>query len=362
MKSSKPKVSNCSHILVNFLLDLCNNPLPLRSLQSLPRNPNYEKLILAVLLAGVGTPTLAGLQIKNRNLKIQDLSPHMQSEYYEIQMQNYRLEKSFWEEVLFQDHVKKTASKQGISVDQAEAKILSASEPTEKELKEFYDQNKAKISYPFDAIKGQLKGYVLENKKREKKAEVIAKITAKGEGKLTLKEPVAPKFKINTEKFFSRGNGKSKVTIVEFADYKCPHCAHAAKVMEKVYGKYKDKVNFVFIDFPILKGFSEDIAKAAFCANEQGAYWKFHKDVFNNQQSVDQNYIKTLSSKLGLDSKKFEACQGSKAAADVVTAGKAEGERLGIRGTPTIYINGQKWSGGLTEKQIAKALDSALKG
>ena len=78
-------------------------------------------------------------------------------------------------------------------------------------------------------------------------------------------------FAIDTEGYPVKGKENSPVTIVEFADYQCPHCRQLSADLNDIYTKYKNKIKIVYIDFPINpSGVSEEIAHGAYCAYKQG--------------------------------------------------------------------------------------------
>ncbi len=316
--------------------------------------------IPAVVLALLFTCQAYGqLRIDGKKIKVSDLSPRLQSEYFEIKRQNYQLENDFWNEVLFEKHVEKLATHKGVKPEKIIADILDTTPPTEKELETFYDENKAKISYPYEAIKEDLRKYVAESKRREKKQQIIEKIKKEKGVSLSLPEPMPPQFSIQTSPFYQRGKKNSKVTLVEFADYKCPHCAEAEKVMATLFEKYQESVNFIFIDFP-LRTQSESIAMAAYCSHQQGAYWKYHENLFRNQKSVNENYLLDLAKRLQLNTDKWQECRKSVAAQKIIEKGKNEGERLGVQGTPTFFLNGVRWVKGISVEAFEKAFASAL--
>lgn len=140
----------------------------------------------------------------------------------------------------------------------------------------------------------------------------------------------------------SKGPDDAPVTIVEWADFECPFCGIASPMLDAVLAKYPGKVRLVFKHFP-LSGheYAEPAARAAVAAGIQGKFWEMHHALFKNQAHLDEAMIEKLARELGLDENKFNVDRKGEAAADRVSKDKKLAEKLGLRGTPMIYINGR---------------------
>lgn len=150
-----------------------------------------------------------------------------------------------------------------------------------------------------------------------------------------------------------RGDPHSKVTIVSFSDFQCPHCKHFAFSAKPLLGKYRDQVNLVFINYPLFgpcnpkSGHPEMVtrcmaAKAGACANQQGAFWDYHELIFENQNRLSYDRFLRFAKKLGLDEQRFGQCLASDEADRLVAEDVALGQELGINETPAIFINGRR--------------------
>ncbi len=140
----------------------------------------------------------------------------------------------------------------------------------------------------------------------------------------------------------SKGASDPVVTIVEWADFECPFCGMASPALGKIVKQYGDKVRIVFKNYPLSSHeHSEEAARAAVAAGMQGKFWQLHDLMFANQQQLDEKGIEGLAKQVGLDLVKFKADQKSEAVADSVAADRKQAEKLGLRGTPMIYINGR---------------------
>ncbi len=146
------------------------------------------------------------------------------------------------------------------------------------------------------------------------------------------------------------GDPEAAVTIVEFSDYECPFCArYGLETWPLVKAQFVDtgRVQYTFKDYP-LAGLHPQAARAhiaARCAGDQGAYWEMHSLLFEEQsqwsRSSDRNAVfETFAADLGLETGTFSACLASGKWDAAVRADVDEGARLGVRGTPTFFVNG----------------------
>jgi protein-disulfide isomerase len=152
----------------------------------------------------------------------------------------------------------------------------------------------------------------------------------------------------------SVGRADAPITIFEFADFQCPACGRWATFIEPVIKErlvQTGKARYVFYDFPLGGSHVHSFlaARAGRCANEQGKFWEYHQALFARQN--DWSFEKSAEEKLlqyggqvGLDGEKFEGCLRSDKYAREVSESKSLGESLGVNGTPSIYVNGQKIS------------------
>jgi protein-disulfide isomerase len=159
-----------------------------------------------------------------------------------------------------------------------------------------------------------------------------------------------------------RGNREAAVTIVEFSEYQCPFCARVNPALAKVLETYGNKVRIVFKDFPLPNHpQAPKAAEAAHCAAEQGKYWEMHDVMFANQRALEVPSLKRAAAGLGLDTARFDRCLDSGQFASKVAAGLAQGEKLGVNSTPTLYINGRPVIGAQPYEVFKAAIDEELK-
>lgn len=142
------------------------------------------------------------------------------------------------------------------------------------------------------------------------------------------------------------GDPGASVTVLEYGDYECPYCAAAAPVMRRLVDEGNGGVRFVFRNFPLpdVHPHALTAALAAEAAGAQGAFWPMHELLFDRQSRLSDADLRAYGEELGLDGDRLvgEAAQpfGDKVEADFAAGLAAE-----VPGTPTIFINGELFSG-----------------
>ncbi len=145
----------------------------------------------------------------------------------------------------------------------------------------------------------------------------------------------------------AKGNPEAKVVVVEFGDFQCPFCKQSEPILKQVMEKYGDKIYFMFRDYPITSIHPEALAaaEAANCAEQQGQFWDYHDQLYARQDELSSATYRSIAEALGLDMPKFNICLNTHATRAEITADAADGANLGVRGTPTFFINGQMFPG-----------------
>jgi len=166
------------------------------------------------------------------------------------------------------------------------------------------------------------------------------------------------------------GSNDAKITIVEYADFRCPFCERFYTQTEKqLIADYVNsgKVRFVFRNFAFLGQQSTWASEAAECAAEQGKYWEYYNWLFSNQAPESDlayyskaNLIK-YAGEVGLNTAQFSSCLNSDKYAKRVADDLTSGKTAGVTGTPTIFINGQKLVGAQPYETFKAVIDGLLK-
>jgi protein-disulfide isomerase len=138
--------------------------------------------------------------------------------------------------------------------------------------------------------------------------------------------------------------------IVEYGDYECPYSRQAFRSIERVEAQSSGGVRFAFRHFPLSEIHPHALAasRAAEAAALQDRFWEMHELLFHRQHALEDDDLRRYASELGLDVARFESDRSGEAVLDRVRrdvrSGIASGE---VRGTPTLFIDGVAYRGGL---------------
>jgi protein-disulfide isomerase len=167
------------------------------------------------------------------------------------------------------------------------------------------------------------------------------------------------------------GNKNAKVTVVEYADFRCPFCERFfTGTADPIIKNYVNtgKVNFVFRNYAFLGQQSTWASEASECASEQGKFWPYHDWLYKNQApESDLNYyskenlIKYAGQVGGINTSQFASCLNGGKYTKKVADALAGGKSAGVTGTPTTFINGKSIVGARPYEDFKTAIEAALK-
>lgn len=160
----------------------------------------------------------------------------------------------------------------------------------------------------------------------------------------------------------SYGAEDSPVTMIEFSSFTCGYCGlYHRETFPKIEEEYikTGKVRYVYRDFPL--GESAQLAHCAFqCANEQGKFWEYVDVLFKNQGEQDEEGLKKFAVDLGADGEDFAACLSSGKYKDEIQKDLEDGQKAGVEGTPSFFINGRLVVGAQPYSEFKRVIDEEL--
>lgn len=152
-----------------------------------------------------------------------------------------------------------------------------------------------------------------------------------------------------TSKTFARvkGEDNAPIKVKEFIDFQCPACAHGAKYLKETMIKYPGAIRLELGHYP-LKSHQFGLlgSRYAECALQQGKFWPFHDLLLARQGNWNrladaQPAFKRIAQEVDLNTKKLETCLQSDEADKAIEKNRDEGKKLGVRSTPTYFVNGK---------------------
>jgi protein-disulfide isomerase len=147
-----------------------------------------------------------------------------------------------------------------------------------------------------------------------------------------------------------RGPADAPVTLLEYGDFECPFCAESFWAFKEVQEASGDDVRLVFRHFPLaqMHPHARLAAEAAEAAGAQGKFWEMHDTLFTNQRALELSDLLTYADDLGLDRRRFTRDLQEHRFSPKVRRDFMEGVRSGVNGTPTTFMNGERWNGPYT--------------
>jgi len=146
------------------------------------------------------------------------------------------------------------------------------------------------------------------------------------------------------------GNASSSLVIVEFADFQCPICLQEFPIIRAVTNKYSSDIRFIFRNYPVIDQNSMMFAEAGMCAQEQGRFWPFHDRLYAAQgQIANLSDFQQIAVMSGLNWNKLQDCVNKEKYKDQILQDMSDALDLGVRGTPTFFVNGKKLEGAVDE-------------
>ncbi len=164
---------------------------------------------------------------------------------------------------------------------------------------------------------------------------------------------------VTTERDHIEGQPNAPLTLVEYGDYQCPYCGAAYPEVKKVQKELGSKLRFVFRNFPITSSheFAEHAAEIAEAAGAQGKFWEMHDFLYEHQDLLgDDNSIFVYAEELGLDVQRLAEEVMNSTYLNRIKEDFNGGIRSGVNGTPTFYINGTRYNGSPTAKDLLETL------
>jgi len=168
----------------------------------------------------------------------------------------------------------------------------------------------------------------------------------------------------------AKGSAKGAVTIVEFSDMQCPHCAKAAPVIDQLLALEPD-AHFVFQNFPLpmhnwaarAAGYVDCVGRSSAGQSSNGAVWKFIQKTFEAQANITEanvdEKLKAIATDSGANGDEIAACAAKPDTTARVESSIALGKSVGVNGTPALFVNGRNVPGGEPVELLKKIVDFA---
>lgn len=257
------------------------------------------------------------------------------------------------------------AKKANMDIEQyVETKVLKGDDKiSDKDFNSFVKE-KGIPKEQIAQLKDRIYAYMKMQKKQDQLQAQIVKLSKEHKVDLFFKKP---DIKVNIEIGSSPSFGKkdSKIKIVEFSDFQCPFCSRAAKTVTDLKKMYGNKIEFAFKQYPLpMHPNARPASEASLCVNAQSTdkFWKYHDKLFANSDKLDGESLKKFAKEVGANEAEFQKCMDEKRFAKAVEEDMAYGNKIGVRSTPTFFVNGKAVQGAQPIEAFKEIIEEELSG
>ena len=280
---------------------------------------------------------IAGRKVTTHELEDKQAGKLLQAKY-----KYYLAERDALDQFIDDQMLEMQAKKEGVTLDELFKRHVASAvpEPTEDQLRFYYEGVQTDESY--EAARSKIIDTVHQLRIKKAHDAYIAELRGQYGVVVELDQPKAHVEVGNAPRL---GPVNAPVQIIEFADYECPYCQKVNEDLGRLREQFGSQISVVYKDFPLpMHPLAAKAAEAAHCAGEQGKFWEFHDSLFQTKR-LQNSDLRQQASTLKLDTARFDQCLNSGEQAAGVKKDAAEGQRLGLQGTPSFFINGHFMSG-----------------
>ncbi|MCX7631827.1 MAG: thioredoxin domain-containing protein [Turneriella sp.] len=304
------------------------------------------------------------------SVTFQDIEKDNEQELYELRLKEFQIKQEAAFEKARERIFAAEAKKRGITPEQLVESELAKrrSSVSEEQVKQFYEYNKARIGQPFEAVRERIRQQLERDNERSARDAFTSELFKAYNFRFLLKEPVAPVVNIDNEGRPFWGKSDAKVVVTEFSDFECPYCRQMQPDVWRIKAEYENKIKWVFRNFPLdfhPQAMPAHIAAA--CAGKQGKYFEFQRRVFaipyvGRKLDMSAAQLEAIAQAVGLNLTDYRNCvadRDGKLRAEI-EADMRYGQKIGVRGTPTIFINGVLYQKERSYEALKATIDQLL--
>jgi protein-disulfide isomerase len=325
-----------------------------------------RKLYPVVMRADINspklTPNMTLVTVGGTAIPASALTERLKPVIYNLQFNVYEAVKTAVEQMIYNLLIVDEAGRRNVGPE-----VIIRTEitdklhtPTEEEIAQFYEERKSVINDDLQTVRPEIIEYLEQAERTRLEHALSERLRATASVRIMLTEPEPPALAISTDGDPSRGAPNAPVTVVVFSDFQCPSCGLNHPMIDETTKAYGNQVRLVLRDFPLaMHEFARKAAEAANAANAQGKYFEYADMLFKNQKALDVASLKKYATEIGLNRARFDAALDSGAYAAEVEHDIEDGQQYGIRGTPTVFVNGVQLVN-LSAESLRAAIDRAL--
>jgi protein-disulfide isomerase len=326
---------------------------------------SFIALGLAVAFSAFSIPALgqAGsdpvAEIGGHVVTADDLMHKEAGKLLQARYKYYLAERDALEQFINDQLLEMQAQKESMTVEELLKRHVSVNvkDPTEDQLRFYYEGVQTDETY--EVARPNIIETIHQLRMAKAKETYITSLRSEYGVVVELNQPTG---KVEAGNDPRLGPEKAPVQVVEFADYECPYCQKVSDDLKKLREQFGNQVSLVYKDYPLpMHPLAERASEAARCAGLQGKFWEFHDSLFETKK-LDLPELKQEARALKLDTVRFDQCLDSSEQAPIVKKNVLEGQRLGLTGTPSFFINGHFMSGAIGYAKLRETVLQELSG
>ena len=329
-------------------------------------------LVLALACSAPAQQTSGGTEsaarVGDRTITVKELDEHWQKSapgpHAQALQAIYDGRKDALDQIIADSLIQQAAKARGVTAEQyMQAEVGKRLKPvTDADVVTFYEQNQGQMQgRPLEQMSPAINRYLSDQQQETARQALIAELKKAGPAiRVSLDAPRQAVTLAATDP--ALGPASAPVTLVEFSDFQCPFCQRVEPTLKQLRTTYGDKLRIVWKDFPLTQIHPQAFkaGEAGHCAGDQGKYWEYHDRLFANQQALQPADLKKHAVDLGLNAAAFGTCLDSSKYGERVRDGVSQGDRLGVNSTPTVFVNGRRFSGAQPYEVFVAAIDEEL--
>lgn len=322
--------------------------------------------ITLILLSGLVQPVFADntsvATINGEPITDAELEQKAKKRMMKIFSQAYEIKREVLDEMIENRLIEAEAKKRGLTAQSLMDKEVKekAKDPSEVELRTVFEMNKNGQfkGKTFEDVSPQLKEQLKFQKQRMAYDTFLSTLKKNAAVTVLLERPSV---QVSVDDDPAQGNPNAPIKLIEFSEFQCPFCKRARPTIEKVLSTYKDQIYYVFRDFPLsFHKEAKNASLAANCAHEQGKYWEFNHELWENQQALSTEKYTEIAKKIALNLDKYNQCYTSRKFDKEIDKDQNDGIDVGVSGTPAYFINGKFLSGAQPFESFREIIDEEL--
>lgn len=296
-------------------------------------------------------------EVGGHKITLADLEQQAAAKLLQARYKYYLAQRDALDQLIDDQLLRSQAGRENVSVEELLKRHVESQikEPTDEQLRFVYDT--VATDQPFEAVREKLLETAHQLRLKKARTAYLESLRSEYGVVVELSQPSAEVEMGNSPR---RGPENAPVQVVEFADYQCPYCQKINPDLSKLLEDFGSKVAVVFKDFPLpAHPAAEKAAEAARCAGVQGKFWEFHDALFQNKK-LEVAELKEQARAFQLDTASFDRCLDIGEQASAVQKDLAQGQHLGLTGTPSFFVNGHFLSGAVGYRKLRDQVEQEL--